>query len=168
LADDQTQQPGTIGPTRLPALAVAFVLGLLLGYAVVPVAELLDQTAPQVQWSAVGALVIIAGVVGVFAWSTYRTVHSLRQRMDAQRAVNFLMLAKASALVGAFVAGGYLGFGVNFLDDLDIALPRERALRSLAAAVAGLAIVVAGLLLERACRVPNDDDPAPPTPPRRQ
>jgi hypothetical protein len=167
LAEDQTQQPGTIGPTRFSTLAVAFVLGVLLGYAVVPVSELLDQTAPQVQWSAVGALVIIAGVVGVFAWSTYRTVHRLRQRVDTQRAVNFLMLAKASALAGAFVAGGYLGFGVNFLDDLDIALPRERVVRSLAAAVAGLAIVVAGLLLERACRVPDDDD-APQTPPRGQ
>jgi sulfite exporter TauE/SafE len=94
----------------------------------------------------------------VLAYSTYRTVHRERRRIDAQRAVNLLLIAKASALTGALVAGGYVGFGLQFIDQLDVALPRERVIRSASAAVAGILIVVAGLLLERACRVPRIED----------
>lgn len=159
MAQEPSEPTGTIGPTRFTTLAVAFVVGGLLGFSLVALTVRMSGTAPRVEWSAVGALVVIAGLVMVFAYSTYRTVHRLRQLMDPRRALNFSMLAKASALVGAFVAGGYLGFGLNFVADLDIPLPRERAIRSLLAAVAGVVTMVAGLLLERACRVPKDDPP---------
>jgi uncharacterized membrane protein YjfL (UPF0719 family) len=149
---------GTIGPTRLSALAAVFVCGGLLGYALVPISEQLSGTAPRVEWAAVGALTLIAGVLLVFAYTTYRTVHRDRRLIDARRAVNFLMLAKASARVGALVAGGYLGFALQFVDSLDVPLPRERFVRSLICAVTGVVIVVSALLLERACRVPKDED----------
>jgi Protein of unknown function (DUF3180) len=150
--------PGIVGPTRLSVLAAVFVCGGLLGFALVPISEQLSGTAPRVEWTAVAALVLIAGVLLVFAYTTYRTVHRDRRRMDATRAVNFLMLAKASALVGAMVAGGYLGFALQFVDSLDIPLPRERFIRSLVCAVTGVVIVVSALLLERACRVPKDEE----------
>jgi hypothetical protein len=149
---------GTVGPTKLSVLAAVFVCGGLLGYALVPISEQLNGAAPRVEWTAVGALVLIAGVLLVFAYTTYRTVHRERRPMDSARAVNFLMLAKASALVGAIVAGGYLGFALQFVDSLDVPLPRERFIRSLVCAVTGVIIVVSALLLERACRVPKDDD----------
>jgi hypothetical protein len=41
---------------------------------------------------------------------------------------------------------------------MDIVLPRERAIRSFVAAGAGVLVVVCGLLLERACRIPRDPD----------
>lgn len=78
--------------------------------------------------------------------------------MDPRRAVRYLLLAKACAWVGALVAGGYLGFGLQFIDELNIPLPHQRAVRSLCAAFAAAVVVVAGLLLERACRVPDDED----------
>ena len=78
--------------------------------------------------------------------------------MEPQRAVAFLVLGKASALAGALVAGGYLGFALNFLTRLDAATPRDRVIRSAVAVVAGVALMVAGLLLERACKVPDSDD----------
>jgi len=106
----------------------------------------------------VTALSLVAVVLLAFAYSTYGAVHLDRTRIDPQRAVSLLLLAKASALVGAVVAGGYLGFGINFLGRLDVELPRERAIRALVAAVMGLAIVFSALLLERACRVPQDSD----------
>ena len=68
-----------------------------------------------------------------------------REPVDPQRAVAFLVLGKASALAGALVAGGYLGFGLMFLGRLDAATPRERVIRSAVAVVAGLALMVAGL-----------------------
>ena len=137
---------------------MAFVVGAVLGYGLVVVAERISGAAPPVQWTAVLALVAIAVIVFVLAYSTYRTVHRERRRMNPQRAVNFLLLAKASALVGAVIAGGYVGFGLQFIDEMDVELPRERVIGALSAAVAALLIVVAGLVLERACRVPRDDD----------
>lgn len=147
-----------MGPTRLSALGVAFALGALAGYALVVVAETISDTVPVVQWTSIAALVAVAGVVGGLAWTTYRTVQRDRGRIDSQRAVNLLLLGKASALVGAVIAGGYLGFGVHFIDDLDAQLPRERVLRCAVAAVIGVTIGICGLLLERACRVPPVDE----------
>lgn len=147
-----------MGPTRFGALAVAFTLGALSGYALVLITEAVSGTAPLVQWASVGALVAVAGVIGGLALTTYRTVQRDRKRIDSQRAVNLLLLGKASALVGAVVAGGYLGFAVHFLDNLDAQLPRERVLRCLVATVVGVVIGICGLLLERACRVPRIDE----------
>jgi hypothetical protein len=78
--------------------------------------------------------------------------------MDPRRAVNLLLLAKAAALAGAVFAGGYLGFALHFVDSMDVDLPRERVIRAVSAAVASGALVISGLLLERACRVPRDED----------
>ncbi len=149
---------GSVGPTRSSALAVGFTLGAVSGYALVLVGEAIGDTAPVVQWASVGALVAIAGVVGGLALTTYRTVQRDRRRIDPQRAVNLLLLGKASALVGAVVAGGYLGFAAHFVDNLDAQLPRERVVRCVVAAVIGVVIGICGVLLERACRVPPTDE----------
>ncbi len=135
-----------------------FVVGALLGYAFANVTQRVDTTAPRVEWTSVLALVAIAAIVLVMAWSTYRTVHRERRRIDPHRAVSFLLLAKASSLVGALIAGGYLGFALEFVDRMEADLPRERVIRSLFAAVTAVVIVVSGLLLERACRIPKDPD----------
>ncbi len=147
-----------MGPTRFSALAVASVLGALGGYALVVITEALGGTAPLVRWASVGALVAIAGVVGGLAVSTYRTLQRDRRRIDPGRAVNLLLLGKASALVGAVIAGGYVGFALHFVDDLDAQLPRQRVIGSAVAAVVGVVIGICGLLLERACRVPAPDE----------
>jgi hypothetical protein len=41
---------------------------------------------------------------------------------------------------------------------MDVELPRERVIRSLSAAVAAGVVMIAGLLLEHACRVPDGGD----------
>ncbi len=132
-----------------------FAVGLLVGYALVELTVRLNGLAPRVEWSAVIALLGMVALVGGLALSTHRAVQRERRRIDSQRAVNLLLLAKASALAGAIVAGGYVGFALPFLSQLDIPLPRERVIRGGCAALCALALVVAGLLLERACRVPG-------------
>ncbi len=149
---------GTVGPTRAGVLVAGFVLGGVLGYLLVPLAERWNGTAPRVEWSSAGVLLLIAALVLALAYSTHRTIHRERRRMNQQRAVNLLVLAKAAALAGAFVAGGYLGFALHFIDRMEVELPRERVVRSLSAAVAAGLVMISGLLLERACRVPRDDD----------
>jgi integral membrane sensor domain MASE1 len=80
-----------------------------------------------------------------------------RERLEPHQAVNRLVLARAGALVGALVAGGYAGYAISWIGD-PAELAGQRILRSVIAVVAGVLIVVGALLLERACRVrkPND------------
>lgn len=158
MATSNPPPQGTIGPTRLTVLFVVITLSGLLGYAWASIVEQLNHTAPRVEWVAVAAPWLIAAMLGLLAGSTYKTIHRDRRRMASRQAMNLLVLAKASALVGAVLAGGYLGFGLNFVDRLDIPLPRDRAVRSLVAAGGGLAMTFCALLLERACRVPMDPD----------
>jgi amino acid permease len=135
-----------------------FVVGGLCGYVVVPIAEALNDTAPTVEWTSVFGLALAALTVSVLALSTYRTVHREQRRIPPQRALNFLIFAKACAFAGSFIVGGYLGFASHFVDQMEAPLPRERVYRSIVAAVAAAVVVFGGLLLERACRVPRDDD----------
>lgn len=158
MAQSEDLQKGTVRPTRIRSLLGLFVVGAVIGYGFERVAVAVDGVAPQVQWSAVVVLLAAAAIVLVLANSTYRTLHRERRRMDVHRAVRFLLLAKASALVGAIVAGGYLGFALHFVDQLDVPLPQTRVIRSVCAAIAAVLLVVGGLLLERACRVPRDKD----------
>jgi hypothetical protein len=149
---------GSIRPTKVGTLAAVSVVGAMLGFVLVPVAQAVNDTAPTVEWTSVFALTLAALTVLALALSTYRAVHRDGRRLHPQRAVNLLMFAKACAFAGSFVAGGYLGFASHFLDDMQAPLPRERVLRSIFAAVAAAVVVIGGLLLERACRIPSDDD----------
>ncbi len=158
MADQQSPERGTVGPTRVRSLLALFLVGGVLGYAFVRISITVHGYAPQIQWSSAIGLLVAASIVLVLANSTYRTLHRERRRMDAHRAVRFLLLAKASALVGAIVAGAYLGFAVNFVNQLDVHLPQERVIRSVCASLAAIVLSVAGLLLERACRIPKDQD----------
>ncbi|WP_375430304.1 DUF3180 domain-containing protein [uncultured Friedmanniella sp.] len=164
------QQPGgSITLTPLRALVVAAIFGGLAGWLIVVVANALGAVPPRIPWSAPIGLAVFAALVGVLAYSTHQRIQVRRERMEASRAVAFLVLGKASALAGALVAGGYFGFALLFLGRFDAAAPRERVVHSAVAIVAGVALCLVGLRLERACKVPgsDDEDDDPRTPPRR-
>ena len=144
---------------------MAALFGAVAGWLVVVTANALDLLPPRIPWSAPIGLAVFAALVGVLAWSTHQRIQVRRERMEPQRAVAFLVLGKASALAGALVAGGYLGFAVMFLARFDAAAPRDRVIRAAVAILAGVLLSVAGLRLERACKVPGDDDDEPPGPP---
>lgn len=153
-------EPGRGSVTLTPwrALAVAALFGGLAGWLVVITANALDTVAPRIPWSAPIGLAVFAALVGALAWSTHQRLQVRRERMEPQRAVAFLVLGKASALAGAVVAGGYFGFALMFLTRIEADNPRDRVVRSAVAVVAGIALSIAGLWLERACKVPDSDD----------
>lgn len=135
-----------------------FGLGVMIGYGLVELTVRASGLAPRVEWTPVIGLLCIVALVGGLALSTYRAVQRDRRLIAPRHAVNLLMLAKASALAGSVMAGGYVGFALPFLGQLDIPLPRERVIRSGSAALCAVALVVCGMLLERACRVPKIGD----------
>lgn len=149
---------GSLTPTPRRALAVAAVFGGLAAWIVYTLAGALDLVPPQIPWSAPGGLLIAAVIVGIIAYSTQQRVQVRRERVDPQRAVSYLVLGKAAALAGALVAGGYLVYALLFVMRIESAAPRDRVIRSVLATLIGLGLCAAGLLLERACRVPRDSE----------
>lgn len=147
---------GRLRPTS-PAVMTAWgLVGLVGGWLLRPISEGLRGWAPIVSWAQPLALVLVAAILGGTAYATWRTVHVHHQRLEPHRAVNRLVLARSCALVGAFVAGGYLGYAVSWLG-VDAEWADQRAWRSAAAGLAGIATVIAAVALERACRVRSDD-----------
>lgn len=145
-------------PTAAPTLAVAAVVGLFVGGLVRPVVESGDGVAPTIGLTPALTLVFLAALLFTLAGGTHRRLHTQHRSLDWNHAVNLLVLGKATALVGALVAGGYLGYAYSFARSWDSTLGRDRVIHSLLAAVGALLVAVAGVLLERACRVPGDDD----------
>lgn len=162
LPDDEPEEPaprGHLRPTTGRALGLSTVLGLVAGRLLRPVFERLTGSAPQVSWLPGLALLFVAAALGLVAWQTWRLLHVHRGHLEPQLAVNRLVLARASALVGAVVAAGYVGYAIGWLGDPS-ELADERIVRSLFAAVGGVAITISSLLLERACRAPGGDEHA--------
>ena len=157
--DDEPPEPeGSLRPLSYAVVTIWAVVGLVLGWLWKPVAERLTDTAPVVSWAQPAALWLVAGVMWITWWQTYRAVQVRHERLEPHRAVNRLVLARAGALVGALVAGGYAGYAVSWIGD-PAELAGQRILRSLVAVAAGVLIVVGALLLERACRVQKRDPP---------
>jgi cytochrome c biogenesis protein CcdA len=148
----------SVGPTRIRGLVALFIVGAMLGFGFARLTIAFNGVAPQIEWSAVVVLMAVAAIVLLLANSTHRILHRERRSMDPHRAFRFLLLGKASALVGAIMAGAYLGFAADFVNQLDVTLPEQRVVRSVFAAVSALILLLAGLLLERACRIPKDED----------
>ena len=147
---------GTLRPTSAAELACWGLVGFVGGYLLHPLSER-GGTPPLVSWAQPTALLFVAAILGFTAWSTWRALHVRAERLEPHRAVNRLVLARAGALVGALVAGGYAGYAVAWIGD-PAELAGQRILRSVVAVLAGLAMVAGALLLERACRVPDDDE----------
>jgi hypothetical protein len=55
------------------------------------------------------------------------------------------------------MSGAYFGYALRWIR-VDSEMATARIVRSSVAGVAGLLVVAAGVLLERACRVPPGDD----------
>lgn len=151
-------------PSSVPFLvAVVAVTGLLVFLAVLTVYGEL----PQVPTYAPVSLVFLAVAEGVSA-------SSIRARLAGRpgtRPIEPLLvarlaaLAKASALAGALMAGGYLGMLAYTLQHLDRRVSSHDAVASGFGLAAGVLLVFAALLLERACRrpdVPPGQDNQPP------
>ena len=149
---------GTVELTPTRALVVAALFGGLVGWLVVVTANALDVQPPRIPWSAPIGLAVFAALVAALAHTTHQRIQVRRERVEPQRAVAFLVLGKASALAGSAVAGGYLGFALMFLTRIDADNPRDRVIRSGLAVLAAVGLALAGLRLERACRVPDDED----------
>lgn len=154
--DPRGDPSGRLSTTGPGPLTVFAVVGLVLGWAVRPLWVWFDRTAPQVGWLQVAAL-WFAGVLMLWvARATSRAVTRRGSALRVHEAVNRLVLAKATALAGAMVAGGYLGYALTWVG-VGVEPVGPRVWLSLVAALGAALTVTGSLLLERACRIKSDD-----------
>jgi hypothetical protein len=161
---EPTPQP-RMRPTSLASLAVAALGMAALAWIVI---NNFYGDMPTLPWLPPLVMIGLALVEAVLAQNTKARI----ERRDGTEPVNpltvawYVVLAKASALGGALFAGLYLGLlswllperGFNTHVDHD--LPQ-----AVAGLVGSVGLTLAGLALERACRVPPtppDDLTAPP------
>lgn len=150
--------PGHVRTTGAGPLVGFGVAGLVCGWAVRPVSLRLGAAEPDVTWLAIGLVFFMAAVLSGAAYLTWRTLQHRGGRLPAHRAVNRLVLGKACALAGAAIAGAYFGYALAQIGVTSSDTSDTRLWHSVVAGVGGLLLMVASLLLERACRVRDEDD----------
>jgi hypothetical protein len=132
--------------------------GTIFGVLVRPLTTRFGTTPPPVSWGPATMLFVIAVLVGALAWTTWQALHKKNERMTSDRGVKLLALSRSSLIVGGLFGGGYGGYALSYVRDLDTPLGSDRVWHAGFAGLAGLLLVVAALLLERACRIPGGDD----------
>lgn len=154
---DEEEPPPPEGSVRVTGpgpLVVLGLAGLFLGWFVRGQAIRMGHSTPVVSWLAIGATWFVAAAIGCTAYLTWRTVHRERQLLSPQQGVARLVLGKTIASLGSFATGAYLGSAISYLG-VGSENAQHAIVRALLAGFgAGLALV-AGLLLEHACRVPR-------------
>ena len=148
---------------RIRVLVGVFVVAGILSWAGARLWNSIG-TLPSVPLAAPIVLALIAVVLLATALSLRGRFKAQRERRPEAKGVDPLMAAhaivfgQASALVAALVAGMYGGTGVFLLELLDIPARRDQAIYAGFSVVAGIAVIVAAIFLERVCRLPEDDE----------
>jgi hypothetical protein len=148
---------------RIRVLAGVFVVAGVLSWAGARLWNAIG-TLPSVPLAAPIVLALIAVVLAATALSLRARLRAQRERRPGAKGVDPLMAARAvvfgqaSALVAALVAGMYGGTGVFLLELLDLPTRRDQAIYAGFSVLAGIAVIVAALFLERVCKLPDDED----------
>ena len=104
------------------------------------------------------ALVLIGVIIVVMAWPIRRVARGNRTvRVDPFYATRVVMLAKASSLGGALLAGAGLGI-VGYLLTRSVLPAVGSVSMAVGTAVGAILLLIGGLVAEHWCAIPPDDD----------
>lgn len=145
-------------PTRLRVLLLCALLAAVGGYLL---ADAAYSDLPPLPRYAPVTLVLLAVVELAMARVVRDRVRGAARRgarpMHPLQVARAVALAKASSPAGSLLLGLYAGL-LAWLLPREAEQTRTDALVSVVSAVAALLLVVAALLLERACRTPRSSD----------
>jgi hypothetical protein len=145
-------------PARASAAVVTAAFTAAIGWLLLDLWSSQGGRTPSQSYLAAVAILVVAAVVVVLGWEVRRSVRGERTPpMNPLAAARVAVLSKAGVYGGALLTGWYTALGLSVLDDAT-GVRRERLLASAAAAVASAVLVGAGLLAQRWCRLPPDDD----------
>jgi len=120
-------------------------------------------TAPAITWPVAALWALVAAVLFAAAWRTHDQLNRKNRYVEPLTAVRLLVFGKAAAVVTPLVGGFYLGIAVWRVTLGPAHVFDAPTLTQLGGVLALFAAAVAGLALQRACRLPpGDDDGAAP------
>lgn len=141
------------------------LVGFVVGAVAVVVLRLLAASGaalPPPGWPPLLVLLFLA--MGVyFAGLPVKRLRSGRPspRVGPLRAARTLVLAQAAALTGAALVGWYAAQALLVLPDLDVASQRWQLVKLVALLVASVLLTGSGLLVQRMCRLDEDQHEPP-------
>ncbi|MDR0504970.1 MAG: DUF3180 domain-containing protein [Bifidobacteriaceae bacterium] len=144
--------------TRLRSLlltgATCFVAAVLVG-------RVLADQRPELlslPWVSAALLALVAVGLLTLGWPVRQVTGGQRGRtVDPLRAASVLTFAKTCAIVGVALCGAYAGVALICFANWAIPAFRSRTFLAALACVAAAALMTAGLVVERWCRLPPDD-----------
>jgi hypothetical protein len=147
-----------MGATRWRDLAVAAVVAAVLGYAAVRVAY--RWFPPITVWTGISLLVVAAVETG-WAFQVRSKIGDGKigdapGRMHPLAVARAVMIAKASAWVGAIALGWWLGLLIFLLPKRAETFAGESVPGAVVAAVSALALVLGALWLQHCCKSPDE------------
>lgn len=145
--------------TRVSTLISLALVGIPVGWLFGRVVQAFSGATPPVPWIIAVLLAFMAALLLIFARVAVGWIRERRydSRVDALLVARMFALGKAAAAFGAMVAGAYVGIGAFAASQLAGTLMRDRLLLAGAVVLAAIAVAIAGVRLELACRVPPDD-----------
>lgn len=101
---------------------------------------------------------IAGGIAVAWGWTVRAYRKGDRGPIDSMKAVRTAAFAQACAYSGAVLAGAMGGYVLGLLAYWDHAPRRAIAIQAMIAAGASIAMLIAGVVAERWCRIDEDDD----------
>lgn len=140
--------------TRPASLLLAALVGVIAAFLLDTVLAMRGLAVIVPPVSLAVALVLIGVVVLALAWPVRRAAAGERH-IDPFYATRAVVLAKASALTGALLAGGAAGILIYLLTRSVV--PLGSTLAAGGTVVAAVLLVIAALVAEHWCAIPPDE-----------
>ncbi len=139
------------------------VIWAAVGAVVAPVIDVLLEsqglTLPGLPWFAILGMLVLSAVLLVLGYPIKKWNDGDRTKeIDPLQAARVAVMAKASALTGAGLAGWYLGNAAYYFLSAP-GIRNDLAAGMLIAMVAAATLMIVGLIVESFCALPPQDPP---------
>lgn len=149
----------SVGPTRPLVLVLLAAAGAVAGWGVLTLLAAAGRTPPRGSWITDAGLVAVSVVVFALGYPVRRWNQGHRDRpLDPLRAFRVLVLAKACSHTAAVLVGWYVGTLVLIVPRVSATGRADLLTGTLVALGAAVLLGVTGLVVERFCRLPPDDE----------
>ncbi|MGO4455141.1 DUF3180 domain-containing protein [Arthrobacter sp. RAF14] len=143
-------------PAQLAGLALAF---LVVGLLVSMIVQRYGLPVPLLPLAAVFSMLAIALLTFLLGWRVHRwKTAKVKKHLDPLLAARTLILAQAGAYAGTVLFGWHLGILLEQLQFLQYSSAVDHVVTAAVMAGGGVVMLVVGLIVERFCRIPPEDD----------
>lgn len=139
--------------TSISSLVLVYLVAGLIGWGVLRIWE-----RPLSPWFTLAAFALVSVFLLWRGREVRRLLDGKRTSMTPLGAAQVLATAKAAALFAAIVGGMGFGSAVAFWPVVSTPMGRENVIFGLIVGVSSVAVAVVGMVVERWCEIPPDDD----------